>query len=139
MIQELLKKNHKIVLFDGVCNLCNSSVLRIIKHDKKNVFLFASLQSEFGKKTTSYFNINTAKIDSIILIESATKFSIKSTAALSILKHFGGFWMIFQIGWILPVFLRDILYNYIAKNRYSWFGKKDKCMIPTSQIKSKFI
>ena len=139
MIQTLLKKGHKIMLFDGVCNFCNSSVLKIIKHDKKGVFLFASLQSEIGKKITSYFEIDTNKIDSIILIESATKFSIKSTAALNILKHFGGFWFVYQIGWIFPENVRNSIYDYIAKNRYKWFGKKDQCMMPTNEIKSKFI
>jgi len=139
MIQKLLKNNKKIILFDGVCNFCNSSVLRIIAHDKKNRFLFTSLQSESGKYITAYFNIDTTKIDSIILVESDTEYSIKSTAALKILNHFNGFWKLFQICWIIPSFIRNSMYNYIAKNRYAWFGKKDNCMIPSTEIKSKFI
>ena len=139
MIQKLLKNNKKIILFDGVCNFCNSSVLRIITHDKKNIFLFTSLQSESGKLLTAHFNIDTTKIDSIILVESDTKYYIKSTAALKILKQFNGIWKLFQICWIIPSFIRNSLYNYIAKNRYSWFGKKDNCMIPSPEIKSKFI
>lgn len=132
-------KNKQIVLFDGVCNFCNASVLKVIKMDKKNVFLFASLQSEIGKEITQHFNIDTTKTDSIILVESKATYAIKSTAALKIAKHFGGFWWIFQIFWILPTSFRDFFYNYIANNRYKWFGKKESCMVPTPEIKSKFI
>jgi predicted DCC family thiol-disulfide oxidoreductase YuxK len=134
-----LYNNKKIVLFDGVCNFCNSSILKIIKNDKKDVFLFASLQSEIGKQLTNHFKIDTNKIDSIILIESETNFYIKSTAALKIINHFDGLWNLFKISWILPTSFRDLFYNYIAKNRYKWFGKKESCMIPTQRIKSKFI
>ena len=139
MFKSYIKNGHKIVLFDGVCNFCNSSVLKIIKNDKENVFFFTSLQSNLGKQIMNHFKIDTAKIDSIILIESETEFSIKSTAALKILTHFNGFWKLFQICWIIPPFIRNSMYNYIAKNRYKWFGKKDNCMIPTDEIKSKFI
>lgn len=134
-----LPKNKKIVLFDGVCNFCNSSVLKIIKNDKKNVFLFASLQSEIGKQVTKHFSIDTAKVDSIVLVESETNFSIKSTAALKILKEFNGLWILAQVFWIVPNFIRYYFYNYIAKNRYKWFGKKDSCMIPSPNITSKFL
>ena len=136
---KVLLENKKIILFDGVCNLCNSSVLTIIKHDKKNVFLFAPLQSELGKEITNHFKIDTVLIDSIILVESKNKYSIKSTAALKIIQQFSWPWQIFQICWILPSLLRNSMYTYIAKNRYKWFGKKDACMVPTPEIKSKFI
>ena len=132
-------KNKQLVLFDGVCNFCNASVLKIIKMDKKNIFLFASLQSEIGKEITTHFNIDTKKTDSIILVESETSFAIKSTAALKIAKHFGGLWWLLQIFWVFPTSFRDFFYNYIAKNRYKWFGKKESCMIPSPEIKSKFI
>lgn len=131
--------NKQIVLFDGVCNFCNSSILKIIKNDKKDIFVFAPLQSEVGKQLTNHFKIDITKIDSIILVSSEANFYIKSTAALKIINHFGGFWNLFKIGWILPVSFRDFFYNYIAKNRYKWFGKKESCMIPTPKIKSKFI
>ncbi len=134
-----LPNNRQIVLFDGVCNFCNASILKIIKNDKKNIFLFASLQSEIGKEITQHFNIDTNFIDSIILVESKTNYAIKSTAALKIAKQFGGLWWLFQIFWILPTSFRDFFYDYIAKNRYKWFGKKESCMIPTPEIKSKFI
>ncbi len=134
-----LPNNRQIVLFDGVCNFCNASILKIIKNDKKNIFLFASLQSEIGKEITQHFNIDTNFIDSIILVESKTNYAIKSTAALKIAKQFGGLWWLFQIFWLLPTSFRDFFYDYIAKNRYKWFGKKESCMIPTPEIKSKFI
>jgi predicted DCC family thiol-disulfide oxidoreductase YuxK len=138
-ILDKLPINKKIVLFDGVCNFCNTSILKIIKKDKKNIFLFASLQSETGKEITNHLNIDTKKVDSIILVESKTSYYSKSTAALKIIKHFGGLWNIFQISWIFPASFRDFIYNYIAKNRYKWFGKKESCMIPTPELKSKFI
>lgn len=134
-----LPNNRQIVLFDGVCNFCNASILKIIKNDKKNIFLFASLQSEIEKEITQHFNIDTNLIDSIILVESKTNYAIKSTAALKIAKQFGGLWWLFQFFWILPTSFRDFFYDYIAKNRYKWFGKKESCMIPTPEIKSKFI
>ena len=134
-----LPKNKQLVLFDGVCNFCNASILKIIKMDKKNIFMFASLQSEVGKEITNHFNIDTKTVDSIILVESDSKYYIKATAALKIGKHFRGLWQLFQIFWILPTSFRDFFYNYIAKNRYKWFGKKESCMIPTPELKSKFI
>ena len=134
-----LPNNKQIVLFDGVCNFCNASILKIIKNDKKNIFLFASLQSEIGKEITQHFNIDTNLIDSIILVESKTSFAIKSTAALKVMGDFGGFWILSKIGWIFPVIFRDFVYDYIAKNRYKWFGKKDNCMIPTPELKAKFL
>lgn len=138
MINKLLQ-NKQLILFDGVCNFCNSSVLKIIKHDKKNRFIFASLQSEVGKKVIHHFSIDTEKVDSIILVESEQKHFIKSSAALKIGKHFNGLWKLLQVFWIIPAPLRNIVYNYIAKNRYKWFGKKDNCMIPTPEIRAKFI
>jgi predicted DCC family thiol-disulfide oxidoreductase YuxK len=139
MINKFLKNGHKIILFDGVCNFCNSSVLKIIKHDKKNIFLFASIQSDIGFLIMNHFKIDSSKTDSIILVESEDKFHVKSTAALKILEEFNGLWRVLQICWIIPLFIRNSAYNYIAKNRYKWFGKKNKCVLPSNDIKSKFI
>ena len=138
MINQLLN-GKQLILFDGVCNFCNSTVLKVIKNDKNNLFVFASLQSETGKKILEHYSIDTTKIDSIVLVTSKEKFYIKSSAALKIGKHFSGLWKLFQIFWIIPTPLRNVVYNYIAKNRYKWFGKKDNCMIPTPEIKAKFI
>ena len=134
-----IPKNKKLILFDGVCNLCNDSVLKVIKYDKKNSFVFTALQSETGKKVTNYLNIDIAKIDSIILYEPGISYDIKSTAALKVMKHFWGIWQITQIVLIFPESLRNNIYDFVAKNRYKWFGKKESCMKPTPQLKAKFL
>ncbi len=134
-----IPKHKKLILFDGVCNLCNNAVLKVIKYDKKNTFLFASLQSETAKKIGSHLNINLNKIDSIILYDPGVAYDIKSTAALNIMKDFGGIWNITQIGFLLPETFRNHIYDFIAANRYKWFGKKESCMIPTPEIIDKFI
>jgi predicted DCC family thiol-disulfide oxidoreductase YuxK len=134
-----IPKNKKVILFDGVCNLCNNAVTRVIKYDKKNTFLFAAIQSESGKKILDYLDIDTSKTDSIILYEPEVSYDIKSTAALSIINDFGGIWKITKIAFLLPKAFRDIMYDFIAKNRYKWFGKKDSCMLPTAALKAKFL
>ena len=134
-----IPEHKKLILFDGVCNLCNKAVLEVIKYDKKNTFLFASLQSKTGKKIASQLNINLSKIDSIILYDPGVSYDIKSTAALHIMKDFGGIWNITQIGFLLPETFRNHIYDFIAANRYKWFGKKESCMIPTPEIIAKFI
>ncbi len=132
------KHTQAIVLFDGVCNFCNSSVNFIIKHDTKNIFLFATLQSEKGKELLNKFKIDVQKMDTIILIENENYF-IKSTAALKIAKHLNRLYPLLFALIIIPTFIRNFFYDIVAKNRYKWFGKKDVCMIPTKELKSKFI
>ena len=130
----------KIVLFDGVCNLCNGTVQYIIKRDKKDVFRFALLQSEMGQQFIKERNIDTSNIDSIILIEPNVAYYVRSDAAIEIANELGGFWGLLTIfKHIVPVSIRDGVYNFIAKNRYKWFGKKDQCMIPTPELKDKFL
>ena len=131
-------KTHKIILFDGVCNLCNGAVTYIIKRDKKNVFKFAALQSEIGQELTSKFNIDTSKVDSIILIDGEKHYT-KSSAALRIAKQLSGAYPLLFGFMVVPKFIRNAVYDYIAKNRYKWFGKKESCMIPTAELKSKFL
>ena len=134
-----IPSNKKVILFDGVCNLCNDSVLKVIKYDIKNQFVFTSLQSDIGKEITEYLGVDTSKIDSIILYEPSVAYDIKSTAALKIMNEFGGVWKLTQLFWIFPESLRNIVYDYIAKNRYKWFGKKEACMIPSKEIQEKFL
>ncbi|WP_405246560.1 thiol-disulfide oxidoreductase DCC family protein [Cellulophaga sp. Asnod2-G02] len=131
--------SHKIVLFDGVCNLCNSSIHTIIKYDKKDEFRFASIQSEIGQKLAKERHIDTTLVDSIILIEPGIAYYTKSTAALLIGKSFGGLWSILAIFEWIPEKFRDTIYDYVANNRYKWYGKKDACMIPTAELKAKFL
>lgn len=129
----------KVILFDGVCNLCNTSVAQVIKLDKKNSFLFAPIQSKSGEKIISYLQINIKDIDSVILYDPNISFDIKSSAALKIMSEFGGLWKLTQFFWIFPRPIRDFVYNFVAKNRYKWFGKRQSCMVPTPELKSKFL
>ncbi|MFV0247980.1 MAG: thiol-disulfide oxidoreductase DCC family protein [Tenacibaculum sp.] len=134
-----LPKNKQLILFDGICNFCNSAVLRIVKLDKKNNFVFASLQSSIGQNIISNLGIDTNKTDSIILYKHDLLYYTKSTAILQIIKAFGGFWKLTVVFYIIPKFFRDYLYGLVAKNRYKWFGIKDKCMIPTPELRKKFL
>lgn len=135
----MIETGKKIILFDGVCNLCNSSINFVIKRDKHDIFRYASLQSEIGKKLISERNIDINKIDSILLIEPNVKYYHKSTAALHIAKQLSGIYPLLSVFLILPKFLRDFVYDIIAKNRYRWFGKQESCMIPTPELKALFI
>ncbi|MDX6747296.1 DCC1-like thiol-disulfide oxidoreductase family protein [Polaribacter sp. PL03] len=134
-----IPKNKKVILFDGICNLCNDAVTKTIKYDKKNTFLFAAIQSVAGKEILTYLNIDINKTDSIILYEPGLSYDIKSTAALKIMNNFGGLWLLTKLLWVFPEDFRNHIYDYIAKNRYKWFGKKDNCMIPTKELKAKFL
>ncbi len=129
----------KVILFDGVCNLCNRTVQFIIKRDKKDVFRFAALQSETGRRFVAERGIDTSKVDSIILIEPQIAYYTKSEAALQIGKSFGGMWNLLGIFEWIPPGIRDWVYDRIAKNRYQWFGKRNECMVPTPDLRSKFL
>lgn len=129
---------HKIILFDGICNLCNSAVIFVIKRDKKDVFRFAALQEELGTALLKKHKIDPAETDSIILVDGDKAYT-KSTAALHIARQLGGWYRLLYGFIIVPVFLRNWIYDYIAKNRYTWFGKRETCMIPTPALRSKFL
>ena len=131
------ESKHKIILFDGVCNLCNTSINFVIKNDKKRVFRFAPIQTNFGKTTLKKYHINTKDTDSIILIDEDKNY-IKSTAALYIAKELSGAYPLLFCFMIVPKFIRNWIYDFVAKNRYKWFGKKVSCMIPTPELKDKF-
>jgi predicted DCC family thiol-disulfide oxidoreductase YuxK len=127
-----------IVLFDGVCNLCNGAVQFIIRHDKKNIFMFASLQSEVGRKILEQYNFPLDELNSFILIENNKAYT-RSTGALRVAKKLNGLWPLLYGFIIIPKLLRDGIYNWVGRNRYKWFGKKDACMIPTPELKTKFL
>jgi predicted DCC family thiol-disulfide oxidoreductase YuxK len=133
-----LKTTQKILLFDGVCNLCNTSVTLVIRRDKKDLFRFAALQDPAGQELIEKYQIDTSLTDSIILIED-DKAYVKSTAALKVARHLGGAYPLLYGFMIVPNFIRNWVYDYVAKNRYKWFGKKESCMIPTPELKSKFL
>ncbi|GGG46290.1 thiol-disulfide oxidoreductase DCC family protein [Bizionia arctica] len=134
-----LPENKQLILFDGVCNLCNSSVQYVINHDKNNVFMFAPLQGETGKFILDKYQIDPIKIDSILLYSKQKEISYKSSAALKIASQLGFPRNLLGIFLVVPVFLRNGVYNYIAKNRYKWFGKQNECMIPNENLKAKFL
>jgi len=139
MIPELNYIKNPVILFDGVCNLCNGAVQFIIKHDPKHRFRFASLQSEFGKKIIKEFKIPPGEaMNSFILLENE-KIYTRSTGALRVTKKLNGLWPLLYGFIIVPPFLRNAVYNFIARNRYRWFGKKEACWIPTPELKALFI
>ena len=139
MVISQLPENKKIILFDGVCNLCDASVQFIIKHDKKDIFRFVALQSDLGQKIITHIGIQNQNIDSIILYEPGVAYYYKSSAALQIAKNLGGFFHFGTLFKMIPTGLRNLLYDYVAKNRYKWYGKKESCMIPTTELKAKFL
>ena len=136
-IKQKEMENHGIILFDGVCNLCNGFVQRIIAADKNDFFRFASLQSEAAQKLLKTYP-HLQNLKSIVYLENDQVYT-KSSAALKISSHLTGGWRFLQLLNIIPKFLRDGVYGIIAKNRYQWFGKKDQCMIPTPDMKAKFL
>jgi predicted DCC family thiol-disulfide oxidoreductase YuxK len=134
-----LPEGKHIVLFDGVCNFCNGSVRFIIKRDKKDLYRFASLQSELGEKLTEERGIDTDQIDSIILIQPGEAYHIKSDAALEIAKNLSGFYPVLGIFQYLPTGFRNFFYDFVARNRYKWFGKKENCPMPSKDEREKFL
>ncbi|MFV8269391.1 thiol-disulfide oxidoreductase DCC family protein [Flavobacterium sp. GT2N3] len=134
-----IPKDKKIILFDGVCNLCDSAVQKIIKHDTKDVFRFVALQSVLGQKIVKHLKIDTQKTDSIILYEPGFAYYYKSEAVLEIAKHLGSIFYFITFFSILPTSFNNYIYDYIAKNRYKWYGKKEACLIPTKALKAKFL
>ena len=129
----------KIILFDGLCNLCEASVQFVIKHDNSDQFRFVALQSDLGQKIIAHIGINSKNIDSVLLYEPGVAYYYKSNAALQVAKNLGGLFHLGTVFRIIPTTLRNALYDYVAKNRYSWYGKKQSCMIPTEELKSKFL
>lgn len=129
---------NKIILFDGVCNLCSGTVQFIIKRDKKSKFKFSSLQSNFGQNILEKFNLPKSDFNTFILLEN-DKIFIKSKAAFKVIGEFGGFWKILMIFSIIPPFISDFFYDIVSKYRYKIFGKKDSCIVPDQNILDRFI
>ncbi len=129
--------NQAIILFDGVCNLCNNSVQFIIRHDKDAYFKFASLQSDFGRQLKEAKQIPN-DVDSIILVENG-KVYMQSSAILHIARHLDGAWKLAAAALFIPRPIRDIIYRYVARNRYRWFGRQDQCMLPSPDLKERFL
>lgn len=134
-----IPKDKKIILFDGVCNLCDSAVQMIIKHDTEDIFRFVALKSDLGQKIIQHLGIDVQKIDSIILYQPGFAYYFKSEAALEIAKNLGGIFYFATLFSILPTSFNNYIYDYIAKNRYKWYGKKEACLIPTKEMQAKFL
>lgn len=128
-----------VLFFDGECNLCNNSVQFIIMHDKKKRFLFAPLQSEIGKTALQNIQKQNKNVPESIVLYYNAKYSVRSTAALHVLLLLGGFWSLLFAGMIIPRFLRDGIYDFISRNRYKWFGKRNECMVPTLDLLDRFL
>ena len=125
-----------VVFFDGVCNLCQYSVRYLLKHDKKKVLKFASIQGQYAKKTLSAEHLK--NLESLLFYNKKILYK-KSTAILKLSTVLGGWHKLLLVGYILPQFIRDNLYSFVAKNRYRWFGKQDYCRIPTKDLQDRFL
>lgn len=126
-----------VILFDGICNLCNSSVQFIIKRDPAKKFRFASLQSEFGKQFLATHGLPQNEYNSFILYDNGIVYT-RSTAALKVFGKLNGGWPAFYSLIVIPRFIRDFLYDVIARNRYRWFGRRETCWVPTPELKALF-
>jgi predicted DCC family thiol-disulfide oxidoreductase YuxK len=133
-----MNNENPIILFDGVCNLCNSSVQFVIKHDKKKKFNFAPLQSDAGQALLKRYHLPKTISNSFVLIQNNIAYS-KSTAALKVAKQLNGAIKILYIFIIFPTFIRNWVYDLIAKNRYKWFGKQAHCIMPTAELQNRFL
>ena len=129
---------HSIVLFDGVCNLCNASIQFIIARDRQGRFKFASLQSPSGKTLLSRFQLDPQKLYSVILVLHEKVYD-RSRAALEIARRLDGLWPLMYVFIIVPPFLRNFIYDWISRNRYRWFGVRQECMMPTPDMKARFL
>ncbi len=127
-----------LLLFDGVCNLCNGFVQWVIVRDKKGVFKFAALQSETGQQELKKLGKNTETFDSVVLI-AGSKVLTQSDAAIEIAAQLGGIWSLSPMLRVFPRFLRNAVYNWVARNRYRWFGKREQCMLPRPEWKDRFL
>lgn len=134
---EITHNTNPVILFDGVCNLCNSTVLFVIKHDPKNLFRFASIQGDYGQQILKRFHLPPNSLGSFILFEENQIYT-KSTGALKVAKKLSRAWPIVYSFIIVPPFIRNAVYDLIAKNRYKWFGKKESCAIPSPELKALF-
>jgi predicted DCC family thiol-disulfide oxidoreductase YuxK len=133
-----LKLKQPVLLFDGVCNLCNNSVQQIIKMDTKGKIQFASLQSEVGQSLLVKFNLPKSNFKTLVLV-IGDRYLTKSDAVLEILKIIGGGWKVLYAFKIIPKFIRNSVYDFIAKNRYKWWGQQESCMMPTPELKKRFL
>jgi predicted DCC family thiol-disulfide oxidoreductase YuxK len=136
--QPVVAGSSPIILFDGVCNLCNRSVQFILKRDRRGLFRFASLQSPIGQSLLHKSGLPSDHLDSFVLVDNEKVYT-RSSGALRVLKLLGGTWSILYGLWIIPRPLRDKLYDWVAQHRYRWFGKEENCWLPRPEWKERFL
>ena len=129
---------YAIVLFDGVCNFCDASVNFMIRNDRRRYFRFAPLQSEAGARLQSKYGIDPSQLETFVVIERE-RAHLRSTAALKIVRRLGGLYPVLYAAIVVPRPVRDFLYDQFAKRRYRWFGQKEECMVPTAEVKGRFL
>lgn len=134
----MVEIDDKIILFDGVCNYCNGMVNFVLRQDRKKNIRFGTLQSAEGQKLLLKYNLPKDNFDSFVFIENGKAY-LRSTAALKVMGHLPWYWKWTQVFWVIPQFVRDALYNFIARRRYKWFGKRDVCMIPSPEVRNRFL
>lgn len=131
-------QEEKVILFDGVCNLCNASVNFVIDRDPDMQFRFASLQSDFGQEKLKALGKRTDEYSSIVLMDGDRVYE-RSTAALRVARRLKGAWPLLYAFIVIPPFIRNFVYDFIAKNRYRWFGQEDACRLPSPELKARFL
>ncbi|MDO5655682.1 MAG: DCC1-like thiol-disulfide oxidoreductase family protein [Flavobacteriaceae bacterium] len=136
--REQYKIENNLVLFDGVCNLCNATIQRLIRWDKKKVLKFSSLQSEIGQTILREHALNLQEFNTFLYLRNGRLFT-RSDAALEVLNDLGGIGKLAQIFYVIPRFVRNGVYDFVSRNRYKWFGKQENCMIPTREMKERFL
>jgi predicted DCC family thiol-disulfide oxidoreductase YuxK len=137
-VNDVRRIPENLVLFDGVCNLCSALVQFVIRHDRVAKFRFAAIQSEIGKEIFQSHGLDPADLQTFVFI-SGGRMHVRSDAAIEVVSRFGGAWKLFTIFRLVPRMVRDSGYSFVARNRYRWFGRKEVCMVPTPEIKERFI
>ncbi len=137
-LENTLKTNTHILLFDGVCNFCDASVQFIMQRDSKKLFRYAAIQSDIGQQLLKHYKLPTDQISTVVLIENDHIWT-HSDAGLRVAKQLGGAWPLAYVFWYIPRFIRDAIYRLLARNRYRWFGQKDACRIPTPNERAMFL
>ena len=130
--------NQSVVIFDGICNLCSRGVAFIIRRDPRNLFRFAAAQSDAGKKLMEGYGLDPGEVVSLVLVENG-KIYMRSSALLRIVRRLTGLWPVLYGLVIIPFFLRDPVYDFVARNRYKWFGKQENCLVPPRDAAGRFI
>jgi len=130
--------DHPVLLFDGVCNLCNGAIQFVIPRDPDGVLRFAPLQSDLGITVRASAGLSTDDLETVVLVDDGKPYT-KSDAAIRVGEHLGGVYRLLSLGRLVPRGLRDRIYDFVAENRYDWFGKKDQCMIPDEDVSSRFL